>query len=366
MNGDAPLASNMWYTNVCQWMQRVATGDSGLPMVVLHGPPGSGKTMGVRAAARASGVALIEIGSDTSGDAHSGSRRRLPLSNRESLNSWIALSKSRPLTPRVICIDDADAVLGDTSVALRDFLRLAANRIAVLLVASDMYVGSLLRDLCRTTSERIVRLRVTAPPNEAIFRLLMQVTVAEKLACKREHVRTIVMLAHGDVRAALLELRHGTLMPRSDDDSLSDLTRRCSVFEHLDTALGVSGHALDDDVFYRHGSLFRRFVQTHYRAAAPDLTTLADVADTYAHIDAVGDMDDYLATVAVPARVRRDQRRLKFFAPRISYAGPPTGRATSEWFNAMREIERKLLPELHALHLFRLHESGRPLAAHRD
>ena len=72
------------FNDIESWMHRVRdTSQRPLPMLVVSGPVGAGKTVGVRSAARHAKVRLVEIGSSSSGD-----------SNRAASFRWVSTSAS--------------------------------------------------------------------------------------------------------------------------------------------------------------------------------------------------------------------------------------------------------------------------------
>jgi len=338
------------YVNVREWMQRAADArDRPLPLLIVSGPPGAGKSVGVRAAARDARVQLIELGSDSTdaGGGGGGGKSTSSLSTRTSLDRWREIVRARTLRPRILFIDDAESLLRapydsreQQTPSVNDIVALGAQNVPVVVAVYDFYATPVLRALKRAAANSSDVLHVVmARPNADTMHAILSASPQQNatVVVDAATVRAVVAGAHGDVRRARNDLYWQQLVAHraglnvaaaaaassssGDSDSRSERDRALSrqrrrhamaparigvhsnVFDVTDALLGVAGSRLPDGgsaggalerVLALHAPTTARLVFTHYLDALPPSTpaslefvaTIA--APTWAALDAVG------------------------------------------------------------------------------
>jgi len=352
------------YSAIVQWMRRVANRDDRpLDLLFVVGPVGSGKSVGVRQAAREAGVRLAEVGSDETELA--GTKSVGALRSRKSFAKWTATVRMQHTEPTALLIDDGEAIFasgvtlgevgdddggdGDGGAApattAKALVTLAGIHMPVVLIAADTYSSSTLKTL-RKTQKGVTHVFMPRPSRSALAALLVH-EGAPSLA----RANAIADEADGDVRRARLALQL-ELLPVDEEEeeetqqksssSSSSSTRfergrvsstSSNVFDTLSALLGIEGSflpnvivegmATDADAAQRAFTLtaaarrrlvdrdvgfLRHMMTQHYLAALPadDIDAAAEAANLIAASHASAFRDDMLL-VELPTLVHRAQ-----------------------------------------------------------
>jgi hypothetical protein len=252
------------YDSIVAWMRRAADcKQRPLPLLLVSGSVGSGKSIAVAQAAAAVGLDVTSIGSDTTEyvpstkKAVTATRSAPALRNAASLQRWLAIVKTRTFTPTVLVIDDAEAIFGgvggggddDDEMATNadaKLIELGKHQMPVVIIAADTYSSRVLRALwARKKYTEHVKLR--RPSTAAVttylssrkrFALVPRPRIAEcARACDGDLRRTRLAL---DASDDALYFERGRLATEADT----------IIWKKLDALLGV-GHTRMPAAFTR-------------------------------------------------------------------------------------------------------------------
>ncbi len=171
--------------------------------LIVHGPPGTGKTMAVRLIAAEDGYEILESGADEerkAGDMKSiiGSSMQYSFSGKKKL----------------ILIDDMEQLESKKSVA-----ELAEKSLyPVVMMVGDIYEKSMaaLRRKCH-------QIRLSKVRYDSISKFLRGICESEGLAYEQRALDQLSRMANGDVRAALLDMEQ---MRKADMENVSSVGYR--------------------------------------------------------------------------------------------------------------------------------------------
>ena len=176
-----------------EWLKSWEKGPPPKRAVLLHGPPGCGKTTLVEVLARSFGYQLFELNaSDT--------RRK------EDIENVVAsASKTGGLTARrkMILLDEVDgmATKADAGGVEAVVHVVSKTRVPIVMTANNAYVEAL-RPV-REVAELVPLKRLT---EKNIIIVLKRICEAEKLSCDDAALREIAVRAEGDLRSAINDL----------------------------------------------------------------------------------------------------------------------------------------------------------------
>ena len=371
-----PLAIDVrQHNDVVTWMHRVANRtDRPLPLLIVSGAVGAGKSTSVRAAAYAAHVELIELGSDSTDPVgRSKGSNVSALTTRASMQRWQQIVASRSMGPRALFIDDAESLLrtfsssdgGGAPVGPRvdDVLRLGAQSTPVVIAVTDFYASSLLREL-KSKTKGVERVHLPLPAPTAIRRRL----AAEFPDADAALLKAVSIACNGDLRRARYDIRYGdtgeTLARLAPVSSQGVVRATSSAFDHASAVLGVHGYRLPNStdaalaVLTPRADMTCRLVRTHYLEAFGDedapLDFVADTAALFAHLDVpltqrssvFNALDTYATLISTSARLHDVQRSLDggaFRLSRLSLAGPLDGAGDAEARSAANEARSLVL-----------------------
>jgi len=331
---------------VSEWMHRAADRtDRPLPMLIVSGSVGCGKTAVIHAAAEQANVELIEMGSDST-DHASGDKTVTAIATRSSFDRWMQLVRARTINVRALFIDDAEALLmhakgGKDGLSVDMFSRLGMHAVPVVVAVADWYAGGkLLRDL-RTREKNVKHVHLAAPAAMAICRQLAieyPCVDAERRQAHSERLRRIADACNGDLRRARLDAGIGGVT-----SELRDMGRACvvggtaSLFDHCKALLGIDGSvpasvATLQREYQPNIPQLANMVRTHAASVTPDddMELLAATAETWSHLDCgpvalPADYDEFWSLVAVPTMLRRRQRVGRTRPDNVNFAQPLRG-----------------------------------------
>jgi replication factor C large subunit len=176
-----------------EWLKSWDQGAPGKKSVLLHGPPGCGKTSLVEAVARTLGYELFEMNA-------SDSRRKEDIERLAKVASQTSGLRARR---KVILLDEVDGLdpradLGGVE-AILEVIRNTRN--PIVMTANNPYREHLkpLRDISEVIA--MDRLRETD-----VVTVLKRICQAEKLQCDQEALKEIAKRSEGDLRSAINDL----------------------------------------------------------------------------------------------------------------------------------------------------------------
>lgn len=173
---------------ITKWIADVRAGKKVKPLL-LHGPPGTGKTSTAYAIARELDMDVLEINA-------SDLRNRERLSRLlESLGAASLLSGK----PRLLLFDEIDALPGEARTIasiVKEVLK--KSPVPIILTANDPYEQGMAEFRGLATMVRFNRLRW-----QSIYRILRKIASEEGLKIPDEVLRSIARNSKGDLRAAI-------------------------------------------------------------------------------------------------------------------------------------------------------------------
>ena len=348
------------YNEIAAWMHRARNiNDRPMPMLVVSGPVGCGKTAAIETAARAANVHLISVGSDDDTTA-----------SKVVWDQWKHVVRSYTLDARVLFIDDGDALLDNAlGIKLDEFINLGAHQMPVVVTVADWFAGGSLLSALRTKqkSARLEPVRLPMPTCEAVARQLaiefpppnpVALLSSEERAEAARALKRVAVASNGDLRRA-----------RFDAQFARETIEKCragviginsSPFDQIKALLGVSGTLPAPDVILsmnggKSTTTLETLVHTHHASALPDESIEAAAL----HADILSTMTPltqrYCSLIAVPNMIRREQRRLEFVPSHdaIDLAQPLSGSGQKMFMDARRNVRQTVAAldrwQLHAL-----------------
>lgn len=192
--------------------------------LLLHGPPGVGKTLLPGFIAEEEGFHLVELNaSDERG--------------KKAIESYFSASKTQTLffRGRIILIDEVDGLSAGDRGGGKAIVQLIKNSLfPVILVANDPYVPKLrsIRGYCKLV-------KFTKIPSPSIGKFLREVCKKENISVKGNVLKNIARFSEGDLRAALTDLQFAsfgrTSLEDKDLEAIDYRERKSSVFNTLPT-----------------------------------------------------------------------------------------------------------------------------------
>lgn len=247
------------------WGEAWRTGVPPKRGVLLHGPPGSGKTSAALALAAEFGWGVVELNAS---DVRSGPAiRRIAGSGAvhetfSDTGEYFASAKGKR---KLILLDEADnlyerggegATVGDESFSDRGGRRaildtIAATQQPIVLAANDAY--ALTRGSGAAFAKHVLHVPFRALAAPTIQKMLARVAQGEGLQVDEATVRDVAASAHGDARSALNDLQAIAQglprVPREAVEVLGERNRAETMFRALATIFkGTDGRAARDAV----------------------------------------------------------------------------------------------------------------------
>jgi len=227
--------------------------------LMVHGPPGCGKTLAVRFAARAAGVELVE--------SYASDDRSV-----DGIQSVLRASLQQSLVQRGKAISIEDAEMLDSAKALSEVT--AKSSAPVIIVTGDAYSRKLqgIRKACTLLAFQKAR-------SDSIARFLARVRDEEKLTCSDDDIIRISRSAGGDVRAALNDLQaRGDVRDSTEDifNTLKIIFKTQSI-ENVQMALRNSSKSVDDVLLWLEYNIAEEYEKPDEIARAYDWLSKADM-----------------------------------------------------------------------------------------
>lgn len=173
--------------------------------LILHGPPGTGKTTLAHVLAKEQGCEMIELNASD-------------LRNKDQLDAVLrAASEQKSLFSKgkIILVDEVDGISVADRGGLPELLSIIEKTsFPIIITANDIWQQkfSLLRKKCELIQLKEVDYRI-------IYQLLKEIAQKENIKLEEATLKGIAIKARGDIRAALNDLQ-------SIQDSLSSLDGR--------------------------------------------------------------------------------------------------------------------------------------------
>lgn len=167
--------------------------------IVVCGPPGCGKTLAIRLAAKELGYALFE--------SHASDER-----GRKNIEDIINVSKQHSVfsKKKIVLIEEADTI--ESKKLLLDLID--ESKHPVVFVVNDPYAVSQITKRCKLV-------RFSKIPEYDILRFLNYVRSNERVACSDDIIKEIAKASSGDLRAALIDLE--MLHPQAERGKYSNI-----------------------------------------------------------------------------------------------------------------------------------------------
>lgn len=179
-----------------KWLKKWKPGEKA---VLLHGPPGVGKTTLVQVAAKTFSYDLIEMNASDTRTADKIMRVAGRASSDESLLSHISKAKGA-----IVLFDEVDGIYGREDQGGIGAITTLINesKIPVALVANDVTDMKLreVKNTCTTITFHPVRPTV-------LLGFLENICEKEKIDCEKEALKIIIDKSGGDVRSAVNDLQ---------------------------------------------------------------------------------------------------------------------------------------------------------------
>ncbi len=197
-----------------KWALEFERGKAQKPLLI-HGPPGIGKTAVGKALATEFSWTLLETNASDARDAES-LKRAIGNSGRGLFGEQ-----------RLILLDEVDGAFDRGEVP--ELVRIVKeNTGPLILTANDMWNKHLavIRALCKQVEFKKVNSR-------AMAELLMRIAKAEGIVIEKEKVNEVVKNSSGDVRSAIIDLQSGGVSQRD---------RKTNVFEAVRTVFKTTSY----------------------------------------------------------------------------------------------------------------------------
>ena len=211
---------------ILDWLELWKKGPPKKRALLLHGPPGTGKTVSVEAAANERGLDLVEINA---------SDKR----NRDALEKTVGLATRQSDLfgrSRLVLIDEVDGInLSEDRGAVDTIVRLVEDtQVPVILTANDPWDPKIgpIRNATTMIEYRRLGLRVAVP-------YLKKICQKEGIEVEEQALRLIVDRNQGDMRSIMNDLQVLTSgrkkLTYEETTWLGFRDRRASIFDALKT-----------------------------------------------------------------------------------------------------------------------------------
>jgi replication factor C large subunit len=210
-------------SGVAQLRQFITGFSKGMAPLVLHGPPGTGKTASVHALARELDLELIEVNASD-------------VRNKASINELLGAAlgqQSLFFKGKVILVDEADGLSGTKDRGgLQAVLALVKEaRYPVIITANDIA-----SDKLKALKKQGVPVAFDALAPKDIAQLLEGIAKQENITCEEKALTAIAHRAGGDARAAVNDLQtlsDGNTLTMAEIEALGDREQKEAIEQAL-------------------------------------------------------------------------------------------------------------------------------------
>jgi replication factor C large subunit len=247
--------------------------------LILHGPPGVGKTTLVYAFACENGMDLIETNA-------SDLRSSEELSN--TLTGAVS-QKSLMNRGKIFLFDEVDGISGyEDRGGVGEMMRIVeSSKYPVIMIANDPYNRKLAE--LRKRSDIIAFRRLTVWD---VMKKLQSIADAERVFVSREYIHEIAKKSNGDLRSAIndLEIVCRSIKPTVDDMRLSGLREReVSIFDAMSSlfkstsarasrdSIGSVAKEIDEIFWWIENNITAEYEDPEEVARAYDALSRADI-----------------------------------------------------------------------------------------
>lgn len=201
------------------WAQAWHEGNPSRKAILLHGPPGAGKTSAAHALAADLGWGVIELNASDVRSAAAIKRVAGAGALHETFSDTGEFFSSSKGKRKLIILDEADnlyerggegATVGDESFSDRGGRRAILDTIAqsqqpIILIANDSYALS--RGAGATFQRHVLVVAFRPVPAASLVKMLAQVATSEAVEFHPDLLKALAARAHGDARSALNDLQ---------------------------------------------------------------------------------------------------------------------------------------------------------------
>jgi len=247
--------------------------------LLVHGPPGAGKTAAAHALARELGLELIEVNAS---DFRNADQIKLKIGNALTQMSLFSQGK-------LILVDELDGIAGNEdrggTTALNDIIK--KSSFPIILVANDPWIKKL-----NTLRSKSKLLEYSAVPVSGMLPVLQAILDKEGIACDETVLKALCRRSGGDLRGALIDLQilaQADELTRAGLDTLAEREQTETVMQALvkilkstdpKTALSALDHVgenLDESLLWIDENMPKEYTRPQDLARAYQALSKADV-----------------------------------------------------------------------------------------
>jgi replication factor C large subunit len=232
--------------------------------LLLHGPPGIGKTIIVEAIANNKNIKLLEINASDSRNAST---------LKEKLNY---IKEGSLFKKRLVLIDEIDGLTREDRGGVSQIIKIInSSNIPIILTANNAYSPKLkpLRNYCEL-------IKMNRIPSNLIYNRLKEICYKEKLKINDEVIRNISENSNGDLRSAINDLETKGLSTREREVDIFNVLKIIFKTQDLKTALKVlydSDKNLDEIFWWVEQNVANEYEKPGEIAEAFELLSRADL-----------------------------------------------------------------------------------------
>ncbi len=251
--------------------------------ILLHGPPGTGKTSALHAIANENGWEVIEVNASD-------------VRNKKNIKDIVggALKQQSLLaTNKVILVDEVDGLAGNKDrggvQAIKELTKEAA--FPVVLTANDPY-----QDKIRSLRKQSEMIEFGHLDYRSVRARLRQIAEKEGIAYDEDALTALARRAGGDIRGAITDMqvieppitkeKLDVLGGREQQDSVFDALQRVFKTTSADTARGAFDQTdldLDETFDWIENNIHREYTKSKDLSRAFDALSIADIYQSRIH-----------------------------------------------------------------------------------